>query len=86
MIVADTGHRSRLVYELMEFAATTMRQLDGSEDVVRVGAGSGACGLVPFVTALALGAHYAGARQAPVLCLANEVPGRRIAAVVRPVD
>jgi hypothetical protein len=84
MIVADTGHRARPVYELMEYAATTMRQLDGSEDVVRVGAASGACGVVPFVTALALGAHYAGARQAPVLCLANEVPGRRIAALVRP--
>jgi hypothetical protein len=86
MIVADTGHRSRPVYELMEYAATTMRQLDGSEDIVRVGASSGACGVVPFVTALALGAHYAGARQAPVLCLANEMPGRRIATVVRPVD
>jgi hypothetical protein len=86
MIVADTGHRSRPVYELMEYAATTMRQLDGSEDIVRVGASSGACGVVPFVTALALGAHYAGVRQAPVLCLANEVPGRRIATVVRPLD
>jgi hypothetical protein len=85
MIVADTGHRSRPVYELMEYAATTMRQLDGSEDIVRVGASSGACGVVPFVTALALGAHYAGARQAPVLCLANEVPGRRIGALVRPI-
>jgi hypothetical protein len=85
MIVADTGHRSRPVYELMEYAATTMRQLDGSEDIMRVGASSGACGVVPFVTALALGAHYADARQAPVLCLANEVPGRRIGALVRPI-
>jgi hypothetical protein len=85
MIVADTGHRSRPVYELMEYAATTMRQLDGSEDIVRVGAASGDCGVVPFVTALALGAHYAGARRAPVLCVANEVPGRRIGALVRPV-
>lgn len=85
MIVADTGHRSRTVYELMEYAATTMRQLDGSVDIVRVGAASGDCGVVPFVTALALAAHYAGVRQAPVLCLANEVPGRRIAALVRPV-
>ncbi|MCS0632806.1 hypothetical protein NX786_26080 [Telluria mixta] len=85
MIVADTGHRSRPVVELMEYAATTMRQLDGSEDVVHVGTGSGACGVVTFVTALALGAHYAGVRQAPVLCLASEVPGRRIATVVRPV-
>jgi hypothetical protein len=86
MIVADTGHRSRPVYELMEYAATTMRQLDGSTDIVRVGASSGACGVVPFVTALALGAHYAGARYAPVLCLANEMPGRRIATLVQPVD
>jgi len=86
MIVADTGHRSRPVYELMEYAATTMRQLDGGADIVRVGALSGDCGVVPFVTALALGAHYAGVRRAPVLCLANEVPGRRIATVVRPVD
>jgi hypothetical protein len=74
------------VYELMEYAATTMRQLDGSEDIVRVGAASGDCGVVPFVTALALAAHYAGVRQAPVLCLANEMPGRRIATVVQPVD
>ena len=86
MLVADTGHRSRPVYELMEYAATTMRQLDGSADIVRVGASSGACGVVPFVTALALGAHYAGARHAPVLCLANETPGRRIATLVQPVD
>ncbi|WP_413673168.1 hypothetical protein ACEN9H_30555 [Massilia cellulosiltytica] len=85
MIVADTGHRSRPVYELMEYAATTMRQLDGSEDIVRVGASSGACGVVPFVTALALGTYYAGVRQAPVLCLANEMPDRRIATVVHPV-
>jgi hypothetical protein len=86
MIVADTGHRARPVYELMEYAATTMRQLDAGEDIVRVGAASGDCGVVPFVTALALGAHYAGTRQAPVLCLANEMPGRRIATVVRPAD
>ena len=62
------------------------KQLDGSTDIVRVGASSGACGVVPFVTALALGAHYAGARYAPVLCLANEMPGRRIATLVQPVD
>lgn len=84
MLVADTGHRSGRVYELMAYASTTMRQLDGSEDVVRVGATSGDCGVVPFVTALALGAHYAAARRAPVLCVANELPGRRVAALVRP--
>ena len=84
MIVADTGHRSRYVLELMEYASATLRQLDGSADVVRVGAAGGYSGIVSFVTALALASHYAVARQAPVLCIANEMPGRRLAALVRP--
>jgi hypothetical protein len=84
MIVADTGHRSRYVLELMEYASATMRQLEGSADVVRVGATGGYSGIVSFVTALALASHYAVGRQAPVLCIANEMPGRRLAALVRP--
>jgi hypothetical protein len=84
MIVADTGHRSRYVLELMEYASATMRQLDGSADVVRVGATGGYSGIVSFVTALALASHYAVGRQAPVLCIANEMPGCRLAALVRP--
>jgi hypothetical protein len=84
MIVADTGHRSRYVLELMECASATMRQLGGSTDVVRVGATGGYSGIVSFVTALALASHYAVGRQAPVLCIANELPGRRLAALVRP--
>ena len=84
MIVADTGHRSRYVLELMEYASAAMRQLDGSADVVRVGAAGGYSGIVSFVTALALASHYAVGRQAPVLCIANEMPGRRLAALVRP--
>jgi hypothetical protein len=54
MIVADTGHRARPVLELMEYASTAMRQLDGGADVVRVGAAGGHSGIVAFVTALAL--------------------------------
>lgn len=84
MIAADTGHRSRHVLELMEYASAAMRQLDGGADVVRVGAAGGYCGIVSFVTALALAPYYAAGRQAPVLCLANEMPGRRLAALVRP--
>jgi hypothetical protein len=85
MIVADTGHRSRHVYELMEYAATTMRQLDGSDDVISVGTAVGDAGIVPFVTALALAPHYAAGRAAPVLCIANDIPGRRLVTLVRPV-
>jgi hypothetical protein len=84
MVVADTGHRSRYVLELMEYASAAMRQIDGSADVVRVGATGGYSGIVSFVTALALAAHYAVGRQAPILCIANEVTGRRLAALVRP--
>jgi hypothetical protein len=84
MIVADTGHRARHVLELMEYASAQLRQLDGSADVVRVGAAGGYSGIVAFVTALALASHYALARQAPVLCIANEMPGCRLAALVRP--
>jgi hypothetical protein len=69
------------VLELMECA---MRQRGGSADVVRVGAAGGYSGIVSFVTALALASHYAVGRQAPILCIANEMPGRRLAALVRP--
>lgn len=84
MIVADTGHRARHLLELMEYASARLRQLDGSADVVRVGAAGGYSGIVAFVTALALASHYAIGRQAPVLCIANEMPGCRLAALVRP--
>jgi hypothetical protein len=84
MVIADTGHRSRYVLELMEYASAAMRQRGGSADVVRVGATGGYSGIVSFVTALALASHYAVGRQAPILCIANEVPGRRLAALVRP--
>jgi hypothetical protein len=68
----------------MEYATAAMRQLDGGADVVRVGATGGCSGIVSFVTALALASHYAVGRRAPILCIANEVPGRRLAALVRP--
>jgi hypothetical protein len=84
MIVADTGHRSRYVLELMEYASATMRQQGGGANVVRVGATGGYSGIVSFVTALALACHYAVGRQAPVLCIANEMPGCRLAALVQP--
>lgn len=84
VIVADTGHRSNRVSELMEFASGAMPQLDDAADVVRVGAASGTCDSVPFMAALALGRHYALERAAPVLCLSNEDPHQLCAVVIRP--
>lgn len=84
MLAADTGHRSNRVLELMGFASAAMPQLDGTADVVRVGAASGTCGAVPFIAALALGRHHALERAAPVLCISNEDPYQRCAVLIRP--
>jgi hypothetical protein len=84
MIVADTGHRSNRVLELMGLSSAAMPQLDGTDDVVRVSIASGSCGAVPFMTALALARHHALEREAPVLCVSNEDPYHRCAALVRP--
>ena len=84
MIVADTGHRTSRVLELMGLATAALPQLDEDADVIRVGAASGTCGAVPFMTALALARHHALERDAPVLCISNEDAYRRCAALIRP--
>jgi hypothetical protein len=84
MLVADTGHRSSRVLELMGLASKALPQLDEDADVLRVGGGCGTCGAVPFMTALALARHHALEREAPVLCISNEDAYRRSAALVRP--
>jgi hypothetical protein len=83
-IVADTGHRASRVLELMGMASSALPELDADTDIVRVGAASGACDAVPFVTALALARHQALERLAPVLFISNEDPFHRCAAVIRP--
>jgi hypothetical protein len=85
MVVADTAHRSNRVLELMSLAAPTIPQLDAADDVIRIGLGSGSCGAVPFVTVLALAQHYARERSVPVLCISNEDPYLRAAALIRPM-
>ncbi|MFL6659640.1 MAG: hypothetical protein ACJ8GW_16290 [Massilia sp.] len=84
MVVADTGHRTSRVLELMGLAAAALPQLDETADVLRVGAASGTCGAVPFMAALALARHHALERAAPILCISNEDAYRRCAALIRP--
>ncbi|MCS0591648.1 hypothetical protein ACFQ09_25190 [Massilia norwichensis] len=86
MLLADTGHRSSRVLELMEQVSVGCPQLDETDDVLRVGVASGTCGAVPFMAALALGRYYVTERGAPVLCVSNEDPYRRVVAVVRSSD
>ncbi len=84
MVVADTAHRANRVLELMGLGAPAIPQVDTGDDIVRIGLGSGSCGAVPFMTVLALARHYALERGAPILCIGNEDPVLRSAALVRP--
>lgn len=84
MLVADTGHRSSRAFELMAHVSAQFPQLEETGDVIRAGVASGSCGDVSFMTALALGIHYARERRAPVLCISNEDPYRRAVALIRP--
>jgi hypothetical protein len=83
-MVADTGHRSNRMIELMGPATSKMPQLDESEDVIRVGGACGTCGAVPVITSLALAQDLALLRQAPVLVIGNEDSYIRITAVIHP--
>jgi hypothetical protein len=84
MLIADTGQRASRVLELMAHVSAGLPQLDETDDVVRVGVASGTCAAVPFITALALGRHYVLERAAPVLCVSNEDPYRRVVVLARP--
>lgn len=84
MVVADSGQRQTRTLELMGMVSNAMPGLDESEDVFCVGSASGACGDVPFVTALALAQHGALVRGAPVLCLGNEDAEHCSAHLLRP--
>jgi hypothetical protein len=84
MLIADTGHRPSRVLELMAHVSAGLPKLDETDDVVRVGVASGTCDAVPFITALALARHYVLEGKAPVLCVSNEDPYRRVVALIRP--
>lgn len=84
MLIADTGEHTNRMHELMGFASATLPQLETSSDVACVGASSGTCGAVPYLTALALSHHHALGRAAPVLCVSNEDAHHRCATMVRP--
>lgn len=86
MVIADTGQRSSRVLELLALKAAGLSRLDETDDMVRVGVASGRCGAVSFFAALALGRHVALERGAPVLCVGNEDPYRRLSVLIRQVD
>lgn len=84
MVSADTGHRTSRVTELMRVVTAAMPQLDPGADVIAVGTSCGSCGAVTWLTALAVADAETQNRAAPVLCIGNEDPYRRYAALLRP--
>jgi hypothetical protein len=84
LVAADTGHRTSRVTELMHVVTAAAPQLDPGVDVISAGASCGSCGAVGWLTALALGDAEAQDRNAPVLCISNEDPYHRYAALLRP--
>jgi hypothetical protein len=84
LVTADTGHRTSRVTELMHVVTAAAPQLDPGADVISVGASSGSCGAVSWLTALAIADAEAQQRGGPALSISNEDPYRRCAALVRP--
>jgi hypothetical protein len=84
LVAADTGHRTSRVTELMQVVTTATPQLDPGADVIGIGASCGSCGAVTWLTALAVADAEVRDRAAPVLCISNEDPYRRYAALLRP--
>lgn len=83
-VFADTGHRSAPLMELMAFTHAAMPQVDPGLDLKAVGGACGHCGDAAFLAALALAHRHAQDAGAPALCIANEHPLTRTAALVRP--
>lgn len=83
-IFADTGHHSARLVELMTFAGQAAPQLDLASDVKAVGSACGYCGEAPFLAALALAHQHALDTAGAALCVGNEDPLQRTAALVRP--
>jgi hypothetical protein len=83
-VTADTGHRTSRVTELMHVVTTVAPQLDPGADVTNIGASCGSCGDATWLTALAVADAEVQDRGGPVLCISNEDPYRRCAALLRP--
>lgn len=84
LLVADTGHRGARVMELMAAASAVQPQLDAAKDILALGNATGQAGGAGFLAALALARHESQTRGEPVLCIANEDPYLRCAALIRP--
>lgn len=73
-LAADTGQHPGRALELMTFASSALPQLDTTTDIAQAGVGTGSCGAVPWMCALALARHAALLNNAPALFTTNSDP------------
>ncbi|MGZ5200807.1 MAG: hypothetical protein ACXWC4_13630 [Telluria sp.] len=83
-VVSDTGHRTNRVLELMNLGSSLLPELDANEDMLRIAASTGICGVVPAMAALVLAHHKAIESAAPVLWVSNEDAYSRAVGAIRP--
>lgn len=86
-VLADTSHRSAGVLELMKFSGEVLPHLDAGQDIRSLGGACGHCGhgeQLPFLAALVLAHQHALDTAGAALCVGNEDPLQRTAALVRP--
>ena len=73
-LAADTGQHAGRALELMALASSALPQLDTTTDVAQAGVGTGSCGAVPWMCALALARNAALLNNAPALFMSNGDP------------
>jgi hypothetical protein len=83
-LAADTDQRAGRGLELMALASSALPQLDTTTDVAQAGVGTGSCGAVPFLCALALARHAVLINNAPALFMSNDDPFTCTMALVSP--
>jgi len=73
-LAADTDQHAGRALELMHLASSALPQLDTTGDVAQAGVGTGSCGAVPWMCALALARHAVLLNNAPALFMSNDDP------------
>ena len=73
-LAADTDQRAGRALELMALASSALPQLDTTADVAHAGVGTGSCGAVSLLCALALARHAVLLNNAPALFMSNDDP------------
>jgi hypothetical protein len=82
VIAADTGHRANRTLELLGTVNEITPHLDETEDVLRLGGGTGSCGAVQSLAALIVAGFLAIERRSCAIWISNEDAHHRSVAII----